>query len=75
MIIFVYLIYSKRFKYIIYLLPAVSIILVCLLSPVNAAYRYSISFIFANTLTIAIFIDILKQTKINTKGICEKNEK
>ena len=74
MIIFVYLLYSKKFRYIIYLLPAVSIILVCILSPVNAAYRYSISFIFANTLTIAIFIDILKQTRINKEGICDKNE-
>ena len=63
MIIFVYLLYSKKFRYIIYLLPAVSIILVCILSPVNAAYRYSISFIFANTLTIAIFIDIIRENK------------
>ena len=60
MIIFVYLIYSKKSRYIIYLLPFISIILICILSPVNAAYRYSISFIFGMPLTVAIFIDILK---------------
>ena len=74
MIIFVYLIYSKKNRYIIYLLPFISIILVCILSPVNAAYRYSISFIFGMPLTIAIFIDILKQKK-EDKSVEEKIEK
>lgn len=74
MIIFVYLIYSKKNRYIIYLLPFISIILVCILSPVNAAYRYSISFIFGMPLTVAIFIDILKQ-KQEDKNVEEKIEK
>lgn len=60
MIVFIYLLYSKKYRYIIYLLPFISIILVCILSPVNAAYRYSIPFIFGMPLTIAIFMDILK---------------
>ena len=74
MIIFVYLIYSKKNRYIIYLLPFISIILVCILSPVNAAYRYSISFIFGMPLTVAIFIDILKQKQEDKNGE-EKIEK
>ena len=74
MIIFVYLIYSKKNRYIIYLLPFISIILVCILLPVNAAYRYSISFIFGMPLTVAIFIDILKQ-KQEDKNVEEKIEK
>lgn len=67
MIIFVYLLYSKKYRYIIYLMPFISIILMCILSPVNAAYRYAITFIFGMPLTVAIFIDILKQKKNNEK--------
>ena len=72
MLIFVYLIYAKRYKYIIYLLPIISIILVCLASPVNAYMRYSIPFIFAMPITIAFFINILNNKK--EEGV-EKNEK
>lgn len=69
MIIFTYLLYTKRYKYIIYLLPFISIILVCIISPVNAAYRYSISFIFAMPLTVSMFIDILKnKNKVLQEG-------
>ena len=64
MTIFVYLCYKKKYRYIIYLMPFISVILMCILSPVNAAYRYAITFIFAMPITVAIFIDITKREKI-----------
>lgn len=76
MIIFAYLMYSKRYRYIIYLMPFVSIILMCILSPVNAAYRYAMPFVFGMPLTIAIFIDIIKNKEENNKeGKVIENEK
>ena len=66
-IIFIYFIYSKKYRYIIYIMPFVSIILICILSPANAAYRYAMPIIFAMPLTIAIFIDILKPNKEGNK--------
>ena len=66
--LFVYLLYIRKYKYLIYLMPFISIILVCIASPINAYYRYAISYIFAMPLTISIFIDILKREE-------NKNEK
>ncbi len=54
-----YLIYIKKKKYLIYLLPIISLILVCIAAPINAYYRYAIPYIFAMPMTISIFIDIL----------------
>ena len=68
-----YLIYTKKYRYIIYIMPFISIILVCIASPINAYFRYTIPFVFAMPLTIAIFIDIIKNSK-NEEGI-EKNGK
>lgn len=62
MIILMYLLYIKKCRYIIYLTPFISIVLVNILSPVNAYFRYVIPYIFGMPLTIAIFIDILKNT-------------
>lgn len=70
----VYLLYSKKYRYIIYLMPFISIILVCIASPVNAYFRYTLPFIFGMPLTVAIFIDILKQ-KQEDKNVEEKIEK
>lgn len=61
--ILVYLLYTKRYRYIIYLMPFISLILVCIASPVNAYYRYAISYIFAMPLTISILIDIVEEGK------------
>ena len=66
-IILVYLLYNKKYRYIIYLLPFISIILVNMLSPVNAYFRYAMPYIFGMPLTVAIFIDIL-----NNKENCDK---
>lgn len=61
--ILTYLLYSKKCKYIIYLMPFLTIILICIASPVNAGYRYSMPFIFGMPLIVAIFIDIVKNEK------------
>jgi hypothetical protein len=71
-ILFIYLIYSKNSKYIIYLMPFISIILMCILSPVNAAFRYASAYIFGMPLTIAIFVDIIKNEK--NKILLEKGK-
>ena len=68
--ILVYFIYTKKLRYIVYIMPFISIILVCIASPINAYFRYTIPYVFAMPLTIAIFIDIIK----NNERI-EKNEK
>ncbi|MDD2979829.1 MAG: DUF6020 family protein [Hespellia sp.] len=48
LIIMMYLIYSRNFKYLAVALPALSIFLVCLISPVNGSYyfRYSLPLAF-----------------------------
>lgn len=66
-----YLIYSKKIKYIIYMIPYIILILVCIASPVNAFYRYAIPFIFAMPLTVGIFIDIIKTEEV--KKLKERN--
>lgn len=61
--ILVYFIYTKKFRYIIYIMPFISIILVCIASPINAYFRYTIPYVFAMPLTVAIFIDIIKNNE------------
>ena len=58
--IFIYVIYIRKYRYLIYMMPFISIILVCIASPVNAYFRYSIPFIFTMPINIAILINILK---------------
>lgn len=58
--IITYLLYRKKYKYIIYIMPVLSIILVCCASPVNAYFRYAMPYIFSMPLIISIFLDIIK---------------
>ena len=67
-IIFVYLIYTKKFRYIVYIMPFISIILVCIASPINAYFRYAIPYVFAMPLIIAIFVDIVANKKRAKQG-------
>lgn len=53
-----YLINIKRYKEITFLAPALILLLVCIASPVNAYFRYTLPFVFAMPLMIGIFIDI-----------------
>ena len=63
--IFMYLLYKKKYKFIIYLLPSFTILLVCIASPVNVYFRYAMPNIFAMPLILSIFFDIIR---------CEKEE-
>lgn len=52
----VYLIYKKKYKSTIYLIPSYILILVCIASPVNAYFRYALPYVFALMLNLGIFI-------------------
>ena len=52
----VYLIYKKKYKSAVYLIPSYILILVCIASPVNAYFRYALPYVFALMLNLGIFI-------------------
>ncbi len=55
-----YLIYKKKLKGIVYLIPSYVVLLICVASPVNTYFRYAMPYIFAMPLTISLFIDYIK---------------
>lgn len=59
MIIFVFLIYKKMYKYLIYLTPVISLVLVCIASPVNTYFRYAMPYVFSIPIIIAMFLNIM----------------
>ena len=61
--ILMYLLYKKKYKFIIYILPSLTILLVCIASPVNVYFRYAMPNIFAIPLILSIFFDIISQEK------------
>ena len=61
--ILTYLIYKKKYKYIVYIMPCIITLLVCCVSPVNAYFRYLIPNIFGLPLIISIFFDIMNNSK------------
>ena len=72
MLIFTYLIKLKRYRYLIFMLPVVSLVLVCIASPVNTYFRYTLGYIFAIPIIIAIFLDIIYNLSNKKEG--SKNE-
>ena len=58
-----YLIYIKKYKEIIILLPSIILILICVASPVNTYFRYALPYVFAMPLTIGLFLTIIKEKK------------
>lgn len=54
-IMFSYLIYRKKYKEMVYLLPGLILILVCIASPANTYFRYALPYIFGMPLMIGIF--------------------
>ena len=58
-----YILYKKKYKYLIIFAPSITILLVCIASPVNAYFRYSMPNIFAIPLIISIFLDIISENK------------
>ena len=59
-----YFIYKKYYKDIIYLMPSIISILICVASPVNTYFRYTIPFIFSMLVQISIFISIIKRSRL-----------
>lgn len=55
-----YLIYKKKLKGIVYLIPSYVVLLICVASPANTYFRYAMPYIFAMPLTISLFIDYVK---------------
>lgn len=56
-----YIIHIKKYKYIIYVLPAIITFLVCLASPVNTYYRYIMPIALAMPLMIGLLIDLKRR--------------
>ena len=50
-----YLIYKKKYKELIYLIPSLIVLLVCVASPVNTYFRYALPNIFALPTMFGIF--------------------
>lgn len=61
MFMFIVLLKDKKYKYLIYLAPVISLVLVCIASPANTYFRYAMPYIFAMPVMIAIFIDIINK--------------
>ena len=67
MTIFFFLINLKKYKYLIYLMPVVSLVLVCVASPVNTYFRYTLGYIFALPVIVAIFLKIIEDVRSERK--------
>ncbi len=61
MLMWVFIMREKKYKYLIYLTPVVSLILVCVASPVNTYFRYTLGYTFAIPILIAIYLWILNK--------------
>ncbi len=59
MLMWAFIMREKKYKYLIYLMPVVSLILVCVASPVNTYFRYTLGYTFAIPILIAIYLWIL----------------
>lgn len=56
-----YLAYKKNYKGIIFLVPTLVSILVCIAGPANTYYRYALPFIFSMPLMIGMFISYISK--------------
>lgn len=61
-----YLIYKKKYKYLICFAPSFITLLVCVASPVNTYFRYALPNIFALPTLIAIFVRTISLEKKET---------
>lgn len=55
-----YLFYRKKYRYMIYLIPSLVVLLVCIASPVNTYFRYALPNIFAMPTMLAMFLSTSK---------------
>ena len=60
MMIVNFLIHKKLYKYLIFLMPNLSLILTCFASPVNTYFRYTIGFVFATPIMLCIYFHLAK---------------
>lgn len=58
------LIKLKEYKYIIFLMPIISLILVCFVSPVNAYFRYALGVVFSIPIILAIMYNIISKKEV-----------
>lgn len=60
MIMATYLIYKRKYRFIVLVLPNLVTLLICFASPVNAYFRYAMPYIFTLPLVFSSFIDLIK---------------
>ncbi len=63
----VLLIKEKLYKYIVMLLPALSLVLVCIAGPVNTYFRYTLPYVFAFPITVALLYSVYIEKKNKEK--------
>lgn len=61
LIMTMYLLYKKKYKYLIYLLPSLVLILICVASPANTYFRYVLPYVFSMPLLVGLFLDLNKK--------------
>ena len=61
---FAYLFYKSKYKELIYLLPSLALVLVCIASPVNCYFRYALPYVFALMLNFGLF---MKESVVNER--------
>ena len=61
--LFAFVIALKKYKYLIYFTPVISIILVCIASPVNTYFRYTLGYTFAIPLLISLTLNVINESK------------
>lgn len=61
MYLFTHLIARKKYRYLIYFTPVISLVLVCIASPVNTYFRYTLGYVFAIPIIGAIFLNIINE--------------
>ena len=61
-----FLLINKKSRYLPVLLPALSLILVCVASPVNTYFRYAQPYVFALPVTMFLLYQILTKEKKKT---------
>ena len=63
--LFVALIVKKEYKYIPFVLPAISFILVCVAGPANTYFRYALPYIMPLPVTLCLLYYIFQKKNIN----------
>ena len=64
----IFIIKKKQYEYLVMLAPALSLILVCVASPANAYFRYTLPYIISLPVLMAFFIYIMDLKKDSENG-------